>query len=83
MESFSDIETQRILAACAGIVFADYENLADTVVSVLNRVNQTNASVLRRNQLEVDRWWREGIQWSSFLETVLGPSTIPRRESSI
>lgn len=78
MESFSDIETQRILAACAGIVFADYENLANTVVSVLNRVNQTNASVLRRNQLEVDRWWREGIQWSSFLETVLGPSTIPR-----
>lgn len=73
MESSSDIETQRTLAACAGIVFADYDHLASTVVSVLNNLDKTDASVLRRNQLKVDNWWRHGIQWSSFLETILGP----------
>lgn len=73
MESFSDIETQRTLEACAGMVFADYENLASTAVSVLNKINETDARILRRNQLKVDRWWRQGIQWNTFLETVLGP----------
>ena len=73
METFGDKLTVETLRTCAGIKFADFDDLPNAVVSELKRMNDTSNDILREEQLAIDRWWDNGIDWSTFLEKVLGP----------
>ena len=73
METFGDKLTVEALSTCAGIKFADFDDLPNAVVSELKRMNETSNGILREEQLAIHRWWDNGIDWSTFLENVLGP----------
>jgi hypothetical protein len=73
METFGDKMLVETLSSCAGMKFADYDDIPDAVIRELKRINETSADILREEQLSIDRWWKGGIEWNKLLGQVLGP----------
>jgi len=72
METFGDKMLAETLSSCAGIKFADFDDISSTVINELKRINVTSADVLREEQLTIDRWWERGIEWNRFLGQIFG-----------
>lgn len=73
METFGDKMLVETLSSCAGIKFADLDDIPNAIINELKRMNETSADVLREEQLAIDQWWESGIEWNTFLEQVFGP----------
>jgi len=67
METFGDKMLVETLSSCAGMKFADYDDIPNAVIRELKRINETSADILRGEQLSIDRWWNVGIEWNNLL----------------
>ena len=80
MEQLSSIpgvmpSTVDTLSNCAGIVFAKFDDIPSAIINELQRINSTPHDTLRQQQISIDQWWHDGIQWETLLEDIVGPHT--------
>lgn len=66
MESFSDGIGVPVYESCGGVVFADVDNLANTAIDVIRKIEGGHYDRLS----EVTAWWEAGILWEHFFPTV-------------
>ena len=72
VENVGDM-TVDIFQQCGGVHFAAYHDVAKTIHEQLAYIEETPATVLKARQEKYERWWANGIEWDTLLESILGP----------
>mmetsp|Transcript_18612 Transcript_18612/g.44961 ORF Transcript_18612/g.44961 Transcript_18612/m.44961 type:complete len:513 (-) Transcript_18612:97-1635(-) len=74
MEKFEgDIPATQVLEQCAGVKFAEFDDLPKLMIDEWHRLDNTAVTFLREQQLSIDDWWDTGIHWDTLLNDIFGP----------
>ena len=75
-ERIADEFGMDVLSRCGNIRFADYDELGDVLMDELDLIHLSSTEELLSRQREVEDWWRNGIEWKSYMQMIIGPRDI-------
>ena len=75
-ETITDDFGMDVLSRCGNIRFADYDELGDVLMDELDLIHLSSSEELLSRQREAEDWWRNGIEWKSYMQMIIGPRDI-------